>query len=84
MITPADYVLNLGVGDVSPHGARNNSFSLLPMSVPVSCTDEEKQAMFFWLNHGLVWIYAFNHEVRDCIFELVMGTCSLRHCAAPV
>jgi hypothetical protein len=63
-MTPAEYSFDLGIGEVTAEGARSNTFALLPMSTPTGCTDEEKQEILFWLNHGLVWLYAFNHEVR--------------------
>ena len=61
---PSEYSFDLGLGEVTAEGASNNTFALLPMSVPQTASAAEKQAMLFWLHHGLVWYYAFNHEVR--------------------
>lgn len=64
-----DYPFDLGIGEVTANGVKNNQFCLLHMSVPSSATDEEKVAMHFWLNHGLVWYYAFNQEEAIKCFQ---------------
>jgi hypothetical protein len=62
-----EYPFDLGVGEVSSAGAKHNTLGLLRMSVPVTATADDKHAMHFWLSHGLVWYYAFNHEVSDTL-----------------
>ena len=70
-MTPDEYEFDLGLGEVTSDGVKNNNFAMLPMSVPQCCSSDEKQSMHFWLNCGLVWYYAFNHEVSAVITSML-------------
>lgn len=70
MTTTAAYPFDLGLGIPS-----SSDFQLLPFSTQ---SEEER----FWLTHGLLWYYAFNHEEAIFCFTRaleVSSACVMAH-----
>jgi hypothetical protein len=72
---PSDYPFDLGL--------MKDSDELGILSFSTTAVDSEtKEALLFWLQHGLIWYYAFNHEEAVECFEKALSidkNCAMAH-----